>query len=76
MKKRHSVIAAVALGLATSAMVTQAFAAGATDLAHLHTGQPSRTPIGWQPCSRTALSTLRTPRCTIRARPSALHYSR
>ena len=31
MKKRHSVIAAVALGLATSAMVTQALAAGATD---------------------------------------------
>lgn len=48
MKKRQSVIAAAALGIATSAMVTQAFAAGATDLAHLHAGQPSRKPIGWQ----------------------------
>lgn len=48
MKKRHSVIAAAALGIATSAMVTQALATSATDLAHLHAGQPSRTPIGWQ----------------------------
>ena len=62
MKKRHSVIAAVALGLATSAMVTQAFAAGATDLAHLHAGQPSRTPIGWQQFCIDNPNNCRTPR--------------
>lgn len=38
----------MALGITTSAVFTQAFATGATDLAHLHAGQPSRTPIGWQ----------------------------
>ena len=62
MKKRHSVIAAVALGLATSAMVTQALAAGATDLAHLHAGQPSRTPIGWQQFCVDNPNDCRTPR--------------
>lgn len=62
MKKVQCIIAAMALGIATSAMVTQAFAAGATDLAHLHAGQPSRTPIGWQQFCVDNPNDCRTPR--------------
>lgn len=62
MKKRQSVIAAMILGIATSTLVTPAIAAGATDLAHLHAGQPSRTPIGWQQFCADNPGDCRTPR--------------
>jgi len=45
--RRHSVIAALVVGLVASALATPVLASGNTDLAHLHAGQSSRTPIGW-----------------------------
>lgn len=62
MKKRHSVVAAMVLGIASVSTVTQAIASGATDLAHLHAGQPSRTPIGWQQFCADNPDDCRTPR--------------
>ncbi|CAD5270691.1 conserved exported hypothetical protein [Bosea sp. 62] len=62
MKKRQSVIAAMVLAIATSTLVTPAFASGNTDLAHLHAGQSSRTPIGWQQFCVDNPNDCRTPR--------------
>ena len=62
MKKRQSVIAAIVLAIATSTLVTPAFASGNTDLAHLHAGQSSRTPIGWSQFCDDNPNDCRTPR--------------
>ena len=45
--RRHSVIATLVVGLVASTLATPVLASGNTDLAHLHAGQSSRTPIGW-----------------------------
>lgn len=62
MKKSQSVIAAIVLAIATSTLVTPAFASGNTDLAHLHAGQSSRTPIGWSQFCDDNPTDCRTPR--------------
>lgn len=64
MNKRQNVIAAMILGIAISTLVKPALAAGATDLAHLHAGQPSRTPIGWQQFCGDNPNDCRAPRST------------
>ena len=62
MNKVQSIFAAIVFGIAMSGVVTQALAAGYTDLAHLHAGQPSRTPIGWQQFCVDNPTDCRTPR--------------
>lgn len=61
--RRHSiVIAALVVGLVASALATPVLASGNTDLAHLHAGQPSRTPTGWSQFCDDNPTDCRTPR--------------
>ncbi|HEV7339337.1 MAG TPA: transglutaminase-like cysteine peptidase [Bosea sp. (in: a-proteobacteria)] len=47
MTGRRNWIGAAFLAIAAMGLASAAKAAGTTDLAHLHAGEPSRTPIGW-----------------------------
>lgn len=60
--RRHSVIAALVVGLVASALATPVLASGSTDLAHLHAGQSSRTPIGWSQFCDDNATDCRAPR--------------
>lgn len=61
MRRRSSVFAGMVFSIATSTMVTPTLASG-TDLAHLHAGEPSRPPIGWQQFCVDNPNDCRTPR--------------
>lgn len=60
--KRLGVVTTLVLGLATGVLSTPASASGTTDLAHLHAGEPSRTPIGWSQFCADNPGDCRTPR--------------
>lgn len=60
--KRQNIVAAVIAGIVSSVLATPTIASGNTDLAHLHAGEPSRTPIGWTQFCADNPNECRTPR--------------